>query len=592
MANPNSGRDAAIARRRALSAGKAALPPPAERTRSGFRDASLPGTQPAVAGPQPVTSATQAPALPTRLTSHAISGREASIERRRMLAAGKTALISGIAPRPPEATDAPASNPAQFTPPAARVTGSRVSRGQQVTGDDRGTQRSVSGTPHIDAKAAHAAFACSPKVGQARTAAGLTVTGTLVRSAVRITGDERGDQSTITGKVDPRPADDLTARQSQGTAVAQFHRQANPHGAVTFGGNLGRSAQNVGSRNRTNTATLEATESGTVITGSAIGRSLRVTGDEAGACRPVSGSQYLAPARLATACGGIGGGTAPAAQLGTARPDPVTLSKVAVSASHGGQRITGIDVENHARVTGDAPSVCATPTGSQYQALPAPAPESAAPKSAAAKSATARRMLARALPVTGNTTAATETVSGLNRGADRNITGTPYFAETAAAETTPNSVAVIDAKFSISTPQRAAQIRNTGAADESGRITGSFAVGTGKVTGNVEFAARRRTAVANDAKPAHTRISGEGSSTGRAITGDSWSNANRVTGTEGAFAANRNQTERGEKAKAFAGATAFKAQVQHEEPKQLVTGMFGYFSKTGARVTLSGGAQS
>ncbi len=254
-------------------------------------------------------------------------------------------------------------------------------------------------------------------------------------------------------------------------------------------------------------------------------------------------------------------------------------------------------MENHARVTGDAPSVCATPTGSQYQALPAPAPESAAPKSAApksaaAKSATARRMLARALPVTGNTTAATETVSGLKRGADRNITGTPYFAETAAAETTPNSVAVIDAKFSISTPQRAAQIRNTGAADESGRITGSFAVGTGKVTGNVEFAARRRTAVANDAKPAHTRISGEGSSTGRAITGDSWSNANRVTGTEGAFAANRNQTERGEKAKAFAGATAFKAQVQHEEPKQLVTGMFGYFSKTGARVTLSGGAQS
>jgi hypothetical protein len=595
MSNPNSGRDAAIARRRALSAGKAALPPPAERTRSGFRDASLAGPPAATPAPAHAPSATAAPAAPSRLTSHAISGREASLERRRMLSAGKAALQAGIPLKP--APTAP--EPAYTAPaPALRVTGSRVSRGGQVTGDQRGTQLPVSGTSHIDTKAADAPRVCGTKVGQVRTEAGLVVTGTLVRSAVRITGDERGDHATITGEADSRPSDDLTARQPRGAAIpAQFQRQANPHGSATFASNISRSAQDVGSRQRTRTPAIEATEAGTVITGSAIGRSLRVTGDESGACRPISGSQYLAPARLETACGGVGGGTAPAAQLGTARPDPVTLTKVAVSASWGGQRITGIDVENHASVTGDAPANCAAPTGSQYLALPA----------SAAKSATARRMLARAhLPVTGNTPtstgAGTDNVSGLHRGAERNITGTPYFREDPAAESIGNPVAAVDARFSIHTPQRSAHLRNAargaeGASNDTGRITGSFAVGGGKVTGNFEFTARPRATAANEAKPAHSRLSGEGSSTGTAITGDSWANQSRVTGTEGAFASARNPSVRptgaGEKPKAFAGAIAFKNQAHHhEEPKQLVTGMFGYFSKTGARVTLSGGAQS
>jgi len=54
----------------------------------------------------------------------------------------------------------------------------------------------------------------------------------------------------------------------------------------------------------------------------------------------------------------------------------------------------------------------------------------------------------------------------------------------------------------------------------------------------------------------------------------------------------RNPSERGPKAKPFAGAVKFKAEAKIDEPKQLVTGMSGYHSKSGARVTLSGGAQS
>jgi hypothetical protein len=154
-------------------------------------------------------------------------------------------------------------------------------------------------------------------------------------------------------------------------------------------------------------------------------------------------------------------------------------------------------------------------------------------------------------------------------------------------------VAALDQGFSIRSPQRAAQLQAQTRADppaNEDRITGSFAVGGGKVTGNLEFAGRARLRAPDDAA-AHTKVTGEGRGGGK-ITGDSWSETSRVTGTDNAFSVMRNPSERGPKAKPFAGAVRFKAEANREEPKHLVTGMSGYSSKTGARVTLSGGAQS
>jgi hypothetical protein len=608
MASHNSGREAALARRRALSNGKTALPPAQERTRAGFREARLADAG-AVRAPDAASAAvvTPVPAASTPSAAAAVlTGRDASVARRRLMVAGKTALKSttlyqGAPPTEPQSIVPDRGGALTYAPKVVssatqgglRVTGSRIGRGEHVTGDERGTLMPVSGTQYIDAATGGAWRASGTKVGQERTPAGLVVSGTLVRSAVRVTGDERGDQSIITGRADPRPSDDLTGRPADGAAVsAQFQRQTNPHGAAAFGGNLGRSAGNVGSRQRSRALVIEATEAGAVITGSAVGRSLRVTGDESGACRPISGSQYLAPARRATACGGAGGGTAPAEQLGTPRPDPVTLSKVAVSSTWGGQRVTGVDVEHHKNVTGDAPGSCAALTGSQYQG---PTTIDLYCATAAAKSATARRMLARGgQAVTGDTPTLAKSVSGIARGAGRDITGTPYYREDGPVAAQSDPVAALDDRFSIRSPQRAAQLRQAPtAANDPGRITGSFAVGGGKVTGNVEFNVRSRAQAAKDGKPpAHARLSGEGSGAGHAITGNCWAETSRVTGTEGAFASGRNPTERGEKAKHFAGWQAFKAAAKTEEPKQLVTGMSGSFSKGGARVTLSGGAQS
>ena len=473
------------------------------------------------------------------------------------------------------------------------VTGSRIGKGSEVTGTDAGASLPVSGTQCITAAAGFAMRSGGPKVGYARTPQGGIVSGSLVRSTVHVTGDEAGARMRITGEADQRLEDDLTERAADGALVsAQFQRQIAPHAQSGFAANLGRNSGRVGSRERQRSAPLESTETGLPITGSAVGRTIRVTGDEPGACRQVTGDQYLSPARAQAECGGRGGGTAPAAQVGAMRRDPVSGAKVSVAETWGRQRVTGCNIEHDPRVTGDASGSCTILTGTPYQGT---GTMNAYCDPTAADSATAR--LAPRPPaaaVTGDTPLAVQHVTGAARGAKLAISGTPYYGEPTPEVALDSSVAAVAARFSIRSPQRTAQLQATGAATATPaaeRITGSFAIGLEKVTGNLEFRFQPRRAAQDDARPAHTRVSGEGSINGRRITNCSWGDHPAVTGTEGSTAAQRNPSERDGKPHTFAGAVRFKAQAKQEDGKQLVTGLFGWSSKTGAKVTLSGGAQ-
>jgi hypothetical protein len=607
-----------MARRQALSAGKAALPPAVERVRDGQRSASAPQAasipRPVAATPPPVPSAAKPPAAtPSRLASSGLTGRAASLERRRLLSAGKAAV--GTTPQPPmpaltggesgrevgrarrmalsqtgraetmpaAPVQAPGAGKLVYAPKVVesttgggqRVTGSRIGRGQSVTGDERGTGQPVSGTQYVEVGAGGSWRAGGPKVGFAKTAGGLTVSGSMVRSAVAVTGDEASGAS-MTGRVDQTPADDLTTRSRQGGRVpTQFSRPAGAR-AMGFAGGSGPLRDAAGSRERERDRLPETTENGVAITGSALDRSSKVTGGQSGATRNVTGNRFMAPARRQAAPG------QPAAQAAQPVTEPTRTAK-AVALSLGGQRVSGLDVEHNQRVTGDAPGSCAALTGSQYQG------PATTDTYCGTDTATRRRMLARTgKTVTGNTALHAEGVTGTGKGAARDITGTPYFRpEPAPAAVSPNPVAELDSRFSIRTPQRSAQLAPPRDLGEE-RITGSFAAGGGKLTGNVEFQARRR--AAESSRPgASTKLSGEGSSQGTAITGNAWSNKGRVTGVDGSFASARNPTERGEPVKPFAGASTFKSKAKPEETSQLVTGSF---SKTGARVTLSGGAQT
>jgi hypothetical protein len=486
------------------------------------------------------------------------------------------------------------------------VTGSRIGRGTQVTGDEPGAYLPVSGTQYIGASDGAAVRSGGPKVGLSRTAGGALVSGTLVRSKVRVTGDEAGGRIAITGEAEQTLEDDVTERATDSAPVtAQFNRQVDPHGHSVFGTNLGRSARSLGSRVRTREAPIESTEKGLPITGSAVGRGVRVTGDEDGVCRQVTGDQYLSPARAQAECGGSGGGTAPPAQMGGMRRDPVTGGKVSVAQTWGQQRLTGSNVEHDPRVTGDAAGSCSLITGTPYQGA-ATVHGWCDPGVAAAAEDRLPRRAARAA-VSGDVPSHAEHVTGMGRGATREITGSAYFRASPddASAGSEDAIAALDARFSISSPQRQAQLRaraadkshagegsGASAASHAPTITGSFAIGRDRVTGNAEFHFRSRGSTDPNAAAAHARLTGEGRADGTRVTGAAWTEQSKVTGTEGTVAAERNPSERAGKPHAFAGARQFKTLAKQEENKQRVTGLLGWSGKTAARVTLSGGAQA
>jgi len=653
----SEGRRAALERRRALAQGKAGLPPTRERTRTSVvmtapaasttSQAAMPAAAPAQvaasAAEAPPRSATTAGGFASELT-----GRLMSMLRRRQQSGGKTALAasaqavaastSGDGHLPAAASSrsvavtdfatapvrghelarqmrtrramekAASQQPARparrgkldYAPKVVvdttaigiKVTGLKYTDAAKVTGADEGLGKPVSGTQYISPRDA-ASRPPAAKVGLATTPGGRTVSGTLVRSRVSITGDEAGDGVRITGNAEGSTDADVTPREAAAfDGVAQFARQANPHGHTVFGTNLGRSLQIAGSRLRERARPIETTERGLAITGSAVGRSARVTGDEPGACRVITGDQYLAPAARQAECGGQGGGSASAGRDDSHdRRDPVTGAKVTVSSTWGGARITGGSVEHDPAVTGDEPGSCRIITGTPYQGPntlygwcdPATASEGdarCAPREAK-------------VSVTGDLPLDGGAVTGTARGAERDITGTPYYQPLQDAAVTKDRVAAVAASFSIRTPQRESHLRNRidplAEATAASRITGTFAHGVGKITGNVEFGfAPRR---APDDREKLPRVSGEGSTKSARVTGDAWESSDRVTGTEGYIAQERNPSERGGKAETFAGSRFFKGKARHEDPRQIVTGMVGWSPKSAAKVTLSGGAQ-
>ncbi len=613
-----SGREASVARRKALSAGKGGLPPAKERVRSGFREAAMPNdTDTATPHVAAATPATPAPAASAAFGS----GREASIARRKALSAGKGGLppaqervrsgfreaampadvpSSQLAPAasgaPAPAAAQPARSPrrGELTHPPkvpsvttavsnATVTGLSYAAGRAMTGAEAGYDKPLTGTQYVGG--AEGGYRASMgKVGHARTNAGLTVSGTMVRSTVRITGDEDSADVRITGNADQTVADDLDARPDSYVAVgAQFQRQSQPHGQSVFGSNLGRSARAVGSRSRDTERPVEQTLSGHAVSGTAIGRSVRVTGDEGGAARSLTGSQYLAPARDEM-------DPAPA----DGRSDPATGAKVTLSQTWGGQTVSGPMMEHDGRVTGSEHGTCAAMTGTPYYGATG-AQDWCDPAQAEAEAA--RRAPRAPRAITGDVPLNDPTVSGTGRGADRAITGSAYFVQ---GETQPDAgaqdpVTQSIAGFSVSSPQRASHVRAREAAPEAAKpggasaITGTFAQGDGKITGNVEFQAPSRGGQPCQ-RPAHGNITGEGATRGAAITGSGWSENSSVTGTEGYIATNRNPSQRAGSAQAFAGAKPFKSKAPTNDPVSPVTGATGGTPDSCAKVTVSGGA--
>ena len=452
-----------------------------------------------------------------------------------------------------------------------RVTGNEVGRSDKVTGDEPGTCKNVTGTEYISANQAAtwcgSSISSPRKVGQSLTAKGRPVSGVIVGRSSRVTGDEAGAGRSLTGDQylgsDPLPE--------------------------------GRPAAKVG---------LSATLSGTGVTGTQMGRSSQVTGDEYGSCHRVTGDQYISAEQVNTFCG--------------SKPEP-EAAKVGFSITNRNQVVSGTRTGRSDKVTGDEPGSCKAVTGTPYAGLEQAGHYCGTSAVQAIRERTPVRVGTPSAAMTGIQPGVGGVMTGAERGACEAVTGTPYVGAdqlvAACGSDAPEgsdthgvaSEGAAWTRFSVMSPARAAQQQReqrsgvTGTAYEQGsRITGPFDMAGGKVTGteqfrfdNREFQNRQQrqfqptVAVVSEPsdRPA-SRVTGEGSST--KITGDDWDRGQHVTGTEGASARRRNPSRPGP----IGAMPPFerKRNQDTEWPVSRVTGSSGNTEK-GSLITVSGGAR-
>jgi len=457
-----------------------------------------------------------------------------------------------------------------------RVTGNEVGRSDKVTGDEPGTCKSVTGTEYISANQS-AAFCGgtnpSPrKVGHSLTQQGRPVSGVMVGRSSSVTGNEAGANRSLTGDQylgsDPLPE--------------------------------GRPAAKVG---------LSETLSGTGVTGTLVGRSSSVTGDEFGSCHRVTGNQYLSSEQFSNFCGAKQDAEAPKVGFSVTNRNLV----VSGTQTGRSERVTGDEPGTCKAVTGtpyagleQAGNYCGN---SAVQAIRERTPV----RPGTPSSSMTGLQPGIGGVMTGGERGACESVTGTPYiGADQLSAAcgaeAPLGTETHGQSPEGSSWT----RFSVVSPARAAQQQRetskgvTGTAyEDSSRITGPFDLAGGKITGTEQFRFDNRefqerhsqlqaqrqfqpTTAEVEVAPLEpaSRVTGEGSST--KVTGDDWDRGEHVTGTEGASARRRNPSRSG----AMGAMPPFerKRNEQSEWPESRVTGSSGSTSK-GSLITVSGGAR-
>ena len=451
-----------------------------------------------------------------------------------------------------------------------KVTGNEVGRSTLVTGNEPGTCKNLTGTEYTSANLSQdycgGVNKTPSKIRHSKTLDGQHVSGSLPGRSALVTGDESGSGHQLTGDqylgADPLPD--------------------------------GKSYEKVGSYN---------TLSGNVVTGTGVGRSERMTGNESGSCKNVTGDEYIGSQQFESFCG--------------SKPSPEPR-KVGLSISQNNNYISGTMTGRSNNVTGDEPGTCKNVTGTPYAGVEqlenncdsnAKNELRGKGKIYLGNSSNAR--------LTGKQPGIGGQMTGATKGACLNPTGTPYVGgdqlnSNCSNQNLTQSYANNEKvkhntwdDFSVNSPSRdrySEKSRDsvTGNQYESGsNITGPFDMAIDKVTGTEQFRFDKNKL--NSLKPkqdiedvdiskerALSRITGEGQSAGLNITGDDWDRGDRVTGTEGASSRRRNPSRAG-----FTSAMPpmeIKRNDKMKEPDFLITGSSGN-TREGQLVTFSGGAR-
>ncbi|MCF6336633.1 MAG: CsoS2 family carboxysome shell protein [Gammaproteobacteria bacterium] len=364
--------------------------------------------------------------------------------------------------------------------------------------------------------------------------------------------------------------------------------------------------------------TTETLSGSTVTGGGRVGRSERVTGDERGSCRNVTGDEYVGREQYDNFC--------------QSKPEPGS-AKVSHSQTTRGLIVSGSKPARSRSVTGDEAGTCKAVTGTPYAGVEQ-TQDYCMPQEV--KVIQARTFLPKSN--TGRDISGTQPglsgLTGAEKGSCQSVSGTAYLADheqVSVCGTAPAQIGDSDfpqplegapwGSFSIATPNHASEIATpnyaseiatsnhvseasvvasgvTGTSYEQGRISGTFSLGEGKVTGTEQFrfgGRRNESPVAVPGVPVDkvkeakvSRVTGEGLSTGLTVTGNDWDRGEHVTGTEGRSATRRNLTIRGPVNAMPDVVPKRNEEVPPSDSK--VTGGSGNTEK-GAMITVSGGAR-
>ena len=409
------------------------------------------------------------------------------------------------------------------------VSGTEVGRSNKVTGDERGSCKSISGIQYsgseqfesfCDATQQAASRELMRGRGASTTRAGLDISGSEVGRSKKVTGDEHGSCRPITG--------------IQYASSEQFESFCDE-------------TQQAASRALMRGRGVSATRAGMDVSGTEVGRSSKVTGDEHGSCQAISGIQYSGSEQFDSFCD--------ATQQAASR---------ALMVSRGARNVSGIGQASKGKITGAEKGAGMVLSGTPY-------------------STSRQRVSERG---------ANTNPHPLTRG-PANIPREPAVVQQMPAQ---------QGSFSVVTPARSAQQGNANrisgtAYESSGRITGPVGLATGLVSGTPEFrhqdSAAAVMAPARAAEPqaesARNRVSGDGREGGFAITGAAWRRNEHVSGTEG-NSTQRNPTIRGNQRSSMPGAAQIKERERAELPVSKITGSSGSDAK-GSSITYSGGAR-
>lgn len=340
---------------------------------------------------------------------------------------------------------------------------------------------------------------------------------------------------------------------------------------------------------------------------------VKITGDEAGSSRAISGSTYISNEYFPAVRNDHTNATAAPSKVGTeatqhririitgtlmnyGEPTTATDAVQSVSDTAGTSLgddelpVTGTKISRSAKVTGNELGSTLMITGTAY----------------------ARRPEMPFANTIGNDTFDTKTAPMEIRNPLMARRGQSYqtpddrqiLYPQATTQAEPSTKEASKETFSIVSPARKAQgvrERITGTSYDGGsRITGPVNMAAGLISGTPEFRYRSdqtvttipaRQPLAEPTQPTPpnvSRITGAGSEAGSRITGDDWARGGLVTGTEGRWAHGRNLTLRGEPRSMNAGARANKENDRADVSPSNVSGSNG---NSASLITVSGGAR-